>query len=95
MRSLNGMTFSGRGERQQLEPAARVYSRSPIGVRSRTPETQSIFKHPVVSILLRIDEIKSREVKSRDFAGNGVRPQADRTLAELEACLAAIQRDAI
>lgn len=94
MRSLNGMTFSGRADRQ-LEPAARVYSRSHIGVRARASETQNIFKHPVVSILLRIDEIKSRELKGRDSAGYGVKPQADHTLAELEACLAAIQRDAI
>ena len=98
MRASSGMTTSGRGDRQ-FEPAARVYSRSHIGVRARASETQNILKHPVVSILLRIDELKSRELRSRDLgsrnSGHGIKPQGDHTLAELEACLAAIQRDAI
>jgi hypothetical protein len=44
-------------------------------------------RHPVINILLRIDELKHREE-----AGHGVKQQADPALAELEACLAAIQR---
>ena len=85
MRSFNSTTYSGD---RQFESAARVYSRSPAGERPRPAETQSIFSHPVVSILRRIDEIKNR-----DQAAYSVKRQAAHSIAELEACLAVIQRD--
>jgi len=79
--------FSGRGERQSSEPDVRVYSRSKAGTKPRSPETRNISKHPVISILRRIDELNSREE-----AGHSAKQQGDQTLAELEACLAAIQQ---
>jgi len=79
--------FSGRGDRQSTELDGRVYSRTNAETKPRSAETQNISKHPVISILRRIDELKHREE-----AGHGVKQQPDQTLAELEACLAAIQR---
>jgi len=84
MRSLSGMV-TGRGDRQ-LKPEGRIYSRSHVSSKPRPPEAQNILKHPVISILLRIDELKHR-----DQSGHGVKQQAEQTIAELEACLAAIQ----
>ena len=77
----------GRGDRQPVEPDGRVYSRSHANTHPRPAETRNISKHPVISILLRIDELKHREE-----AGRRVKQQPDNALAELEACLAAIQR---
>lgn len=79
--------FRGRGDHQPVERDSRVYSRSNASTKPRPAETRHISKHPVISILLRIDELKHREE-----AGHGVKKQADQTLAELEACLAEIQR---
>jgi hypothetical protein len=78
--------FRGRGERQPAEHDARVYSHSNANAKPRPAERRHISKHPVISILRRIDELSHREE-----AGRGVR-QTDQTLAELEACLAEIQR---
>ena len=83
------MMFPGRGDRQPVEPDGRAYSPSNGSARPRPPETRNISKHPVISILLRIDELKHREE-----AGRGGKQQTENTLAELEACLAAIQRGA-
>ena len=87
MKSFNRIMFPGRGEHAQYEPESRIYSRSPIGMEPAKP--RNLSKHPVISILLRIDELKQR-----DEARRGLIPQADRTLQELEACLAAIQEGA-
>ena len=64
-----------------LKPEGRIYSRSHV-----SSKPQNIFKHPVISILLRIDELKHR-----DQSEHSVKQQAEQTIAELEACLAAIQ----
>ena len=85
MRSLSGMV-SGRGDRQ-LKPEGRIYSRSHVSSKPQPAEAQNIFKHPVISILRRIDELNHREE-----VGRGMK-QTDHTLAELEACLAEIQRN--
>ncbi len=79
--------FPGRVDRQPAERDARVYSRSNAGAAPRPVETRHISKHPVITILRRIDELKHREE-----TGYGVKHQANQTLAELEACLAEIQR---
>ena len=81
------MIFPGLGDRQPTEPDGRGYSRSDTSARPRPAEARNISRHPVISILLRIDELKHREE-----AGRGVKQPADPTLAELEACLTAIQR---
>ena len=81
------MMFPGRDDRQPVEPDGRGYSRSNESARARPAEARNISRHPVISILLRIDELKHREE-----AGRGVKQQADPALAELEACLAAIER---
>lgn len=78
--------FRGRGERQPAEHNSRVYSRSNANAQPRPAETRHISKHPVISILRRIDELNHREE-----AGRGGK-QTDHTLAELEACLAEIQQ---
>jgi hypothetical protein len=86
MRSLNSIVFRGRGDRQPAQHDARVYSHPNANAKSRLAETPHISRHPVISILRRIDELNHREE-----AGRGVK-QPDQTLAELEACLAEIQR---
>jgi hypothetical protein len=78
--------FRGRGDRQPAQHDARVYSHPNANAKSRLAETPHISRHPVISILRRIDELNHREE-----AGRGVK-QTDQTLAELEACLAEIQR---
>jgi hypothetical protein len=79
--------FRGQGDRQPAERHARVYSRSNANAQPRQAETRHISNHPVISILRRIDELKHME----EARHNG-RQQADHTLAELEACLAELQR---
>ena len=83
------MMFSGRGHRQQAESDGKVYSRSHVSSKPRVAETRNISRNPVISILRRIDEEKQREA-----AGRGVKQKAEESLAELEACLAALQRGA-
>jgi hypothetical protein len=83
------MMFPGRGDPQPGEPDGRAYSRSNASARPRPAEARNISNHPVISILLRIDELKNREE-----TGHGSKQQGDPALAELEACLAAIQRGA-
>jgi hypothetical protein len=83
------MMFPGRGDHQPGEPDGKAYSRPHASPRPRPAETRNISNHPVISILLRIDELKHLEE-----AGRGAKQQADPTLAELEACLDAIQRGA-
>jgi hypothetical protein len=80
------MMFPGRGDRQPAEQDGRVFSPSNASAKLRPVETRNISNHPVISILLRIDELKHREE-----AGRSIKQQPD-TIAELEACLAAIQR---
>jgi len=80
------MMFPGRGAPQPGEPDGH---RSNASARPRPADVRNIANHPVISILLRIDELKHREEGAR-----GVKQQADPALAELEACLAAIQRGA-
>ena len=86
MRSLNSIVFRGRAGRQPAEHDGRVYSPSNANAKPRPAETRHISQHPVISILRRIDEL-NRRVE----AGRGVK-RTDQTLAELEACLAEIQR---
>ena len=86
MRSFNRLMFPERGDRQP-EPNGKVYSRADAGARPRSAVARDISRHPVISILLRIDELKHRDAAGR----GGVKRQSDQTLAELEACLAAIQ----
>ena len=87
MRSLNSIVFRGRGDRQPAEHDGRVYSRSDANAKPRPTETRHISKHPVISILRRIDELNHREE-----VGRGMK-QTDHALEELEACLAEIQRN--
>jgi hypothetical protein len=78
--------FRGRGDRKPAEHDGRVYAPSNANAKTRPAETRHISKHPVIAILRRIDEMNHREK-----AGRGVK-RTDQTLAELEACLAEIQR---
>ncbi len=86
MESLRKMIGPGRAHGQ---PAARggSYSRPNTVLKPRPQEAQSISKHPVIRILLSIDELQHR-----DEAAHSGNQQADQTIAELEACLAAIHK---
>ncbi len=88
MQSLMKMVFPDRGGRPP-EVDGGNYSRSDRALKLRPKEAQKISKHPVIRILLRIDELHHR-----DEAGHGVKQNAEDTLAQLEACLAAIHKSA-
>ena len=76
MKSLTKTIFSGRSDRHPAESRSRIYSRSNAEAQPRS--MQNISKHPVISILLRIDE------------AHQVARQAERARAELETYLGAI-----
>ena len=86
MKFLRKMVFPGGGDRQPAETRGRIYSRSNTGARPRSAQVQNISNHPIVRILLRIDELQRQ-----DEAGHRINQQAERRRAELEACLAAIR----
>ena len=89
MKSLRKSIFPDRGERQPAEAHSRIHSRSHVGAKPRSAEAQNISKHPVIRILLRIDELQRQ-----DKVGPHITQQAQRNRAELEACLAAIHNGA-
>jgi hypothetical protein len=89
MKSLRESIFPGRSERQPTEPNSRIHSRSHAGAKPQSAQAQNISKHPVIRILLRIDELQRQ-----DRVGPHITQQAQRNRAELEACLAAIHKGA-
>ena len=104
MRSLWKMIFPERGQTQNVtapqetfrpedlqprEAYRRNYWRYNTEAVPRPSEAQNISKHPVIHILLRMDEIR-RE----DDVGHRIDQQAARRRAELEACLAALHKGA-
>ena len=88
MKSLRKMVFPGQAQRQPALHGG-SYLRSDTALKPRPQEAQNISKHPVIRILLSIDELQHR-----DEAGHSGKQQADQTIAELEACLAAIHKGA-
>jgi len=89
MKSLMKSISPDRSERQPAEAHSRIYSRSHVGAKLRSAEAQNISKHPVIRILLQIDELQRH-----DKVGHRVMQQAERHRAELEACLVAIHQGA-
>ena len=88
MESLRKMVYPGQALRQPAVYGG-SYLRSNTAPKPRPQEAQNISKHPVIRILLSIDELQHR-----DEAGRGGKQQAEQTIAELEACLAAIHKGA-
>ena len=55
------------------------------GAQTQSPDAEKILRHPVIRILRQIDELRSQgEIEQR------IDQEAERTRAELEACLRAI-----
>ena len=88
MKSLRESIFPGRGERQPAKAHSRNHSCSHVGAKPRSAEAQNLSKHPVIRILLRIDELQRQ-----DRVGPHITQQAQNR-AELEACLAAMHKGA-
>jgi len=74
---------------QPAEAPVRGYSRSDTGAKPRSAKAQNISKHPVIRILLRIDELQRQ-----DKVGHRVKQHAEQNRAEIEAYLAALRNGA-
>lgn len=88
MESLRKIAYPGR-EPPQSAVYRGSYSRPNVALKPRPQEAQNISRHPVIRILRSIDELEHREE-----SGHSGKQPAEQTIAELEACLAAIHKGA-